>query len=117
MTNGSSKALAVANSGRTEVRGVAISSDGRLVAASGFDAVRIWDARSGRFLGKLQGGSYGACNVAFTPDACGLVSGSWDTTLKYWDVSRIGTREGYSACTMNFIGHNVRVELANRGCV
>ena len=81
-------------------------------------------------------------NVAFTPDGCGLVSGSGDKTLKYWDVSRlangpsgqqnprgasergtldgkqdVGTHEDNSACTMDFIGHKVRVELADQGCI
>ena len=81
-------------------------------------------------------------DVAFTPDGRGLVSGSLDNTLKYWDVSRlangpssrqnprgapehstldgkqdVGTREDNRACTMDFIGHKVRVELADWGCV
>ena len=80
-------------------------------------------------------------SVAFTPDGRGLVSGSWDKTLKYWDVSRlangpgvrldspgaserdildgkdVGTREGNSLCAMNFIGHKVLAEFAYRGCV
>jgi len=72
--------------------------------------------------------------VAFTPDARGLMSGSLDKTLKYWDVSRLangvggrrnspgalkrdslsgegdpGARHGGSACTMNFTGHTVCV--------
>ena len=78
--------------------------------------------------------------MTFTPDGRGLVSGSLDKTLKYWDVSRledgpgsrpnsqwaskhdtlnegVGTREGNTPCTMNFIGHKVRVELADQGCV
>jgi len=101
--------------------------------------VRIWDARTGELLERLQGHRGGVYSVAFTPDGCGLVSGSLDRTLKYWDVSRlanepgsrpnstgaskrdtlkdVGTREGSSTCTMNFIGHKVRVELADRGCV
>ena len=104
--------------------------------------VRIWDARTGDLLERLRGHRDSVYSVAFTPDARGLVSGSLDKTLKYWDVSRlaggpggrpnspgaskrdplngkkdIGTREGNSACTMNFTGHKARVELAALGCV
>ena len=82
------------------------------------------------------------CNVAFTPDGRGLVSGSVDKTLKYWDVScladgpggrqnprgasergtldgkqDVGTREDNMACTIDFIGHKVRIEFSSRGCV
>ena len=80
--------------------------------------------------------------MAFTPDGHGLVSGSEDKTLKYWDVFHLANgpgsrqnsrgaskcdaldgeedvcaREGNSACTMDFIGHEVRVEFADQGCV
>jgi len=102
----------------------------------------IWDAHTGGLLETLQG--HGSCvwSVAFTPDGHGLVSGSLDKTLKYWDISRlasqpgsqpsssgatkydtlngkndVGTHEGDSPCMMDFIGHKVRVELADRGCI
>jgi len=32
------------------------------------------------------------------------------------DGEEVGTREGNSTYTMNFTGHRVRVELADRGC-
>jgi len=102
--------------------------------------VRIWDARTGELLERLRGHRSCVWSVALTPDGRGLVSGSLDGTLKYWDVSRLAngpsvrldllgasehdtldrkdvvTREGNSAYTVNFIGHRVRVELADRGC-
>ena len=60
-------------------------------------------------------------SVTFTPDGRGLVSGSKDKTLKYWDVSRLANGPGEfgrnSPCTMNFIGHKVRVEVADQECV
>jgi len=104
--------------------------------------VDIWDARTGGLLETLRGHRDGVYGVAFTPDGRGLVSGSSDNTLKYWDVSRlanepggrqnspgaskhytlnemkdVGTRKGTSPCKMNFIGHKVRAELAERGCL
>jgi len=104
--------------------------------------VRIWDARTGELLETLQGHTRRVWDMAFTPDGRGLVSGSLDKTLKYWDISclangpggrqnprgasergtldgkqGVGTREDNSACTTDFIGHKVRVELADRGCI
>ena len=104
--------------------------------------VRIWDARTGELLEKLGGHKGSVDSVAFTPNGRGLVSGSWDKTVKYWDVSRlangpggrpnspgaserdslngegdVGTRGGNSACTMSFVGHKVGVELTDQGCV
>ena len=104
--------------------------------------VDIWDARTGELLETLRGHKNWVYSVAFTPDGRGLVSGSRDKTLKYWDVSRlanepgvrpnsqwaskrdalngkkgVGTRESNIPCTMNFIGHKVRVELADQRCV
>ena len=66
--------------------------------------------------------------MAFTPDGRGLVSGSLDKTLKYWDISRLPNGPGgqpnppevskrdTNACTMSFV-HKVRVESADRGYV
>jgi len=105
--------------------------------------VYIWDARTGELLETLRGHEGVAWSVAFTPDGRGLVSGSSDKTLKYWDISRLASRpggqqnspgtpmrdtpygkdagthedEGNSACTMDFIGHKVRVELGDWGCI
>ena len=103
--------------------------------------VRISDTRTGELLETLRGHSDSVYSVAFTPDARGLVSGSLDKTLKYWDASRlvngpggrpnspgaserdsmngkdVGAHEGNSACTMSFTGHKVCAELAGLGYV
>lgn len=70
---------------------VAISPDGRYVAAGSLDTVvRIWDVGSGVLVERLRGHRDSVYSVAFTPDGKGLVSGSLDKTLKYWDVSSLG---------------------------
>ena len=103
--------------------------------------VYIWDPHTDELLETLRGHERIAWSVAFTPDGRGLVSGSSDKTLKYWDISRLasrpggrqnspgapmrdtpdgkdaGTHEGNSACMMDFIGHRVRLEFTDRVCI
>jgi glucose repression regulatory protein TUP1 len=120
------------------VTSVAISPDGRWVAAGSLDTVvRIWEVATGKLVERLRGHRDSVYSVAFTPDGRGLVSGSLDKTLKYWDVSGLNVsaggvkskKEGAAAavaaassagssvgrkdekasqCTMNFTGHKVR---------
>lgn len=69
------------------VTSVAISPDGRLVAAGSLDTVvRIWDVATGQLIERLNGHRDSVYSVAFTPDGKGLVSGSLDKSLKHWDV-------------------------------
>jgi glucose repression regulatory protein TUP1 len=118
------------------VTSVAISPDGRWVAAGSLDTVvRIWEVATGKLVERLRGHRDSVYSVAFTPDGRGLVSGSLDKTLKYWDVSGLNVsaggvkskKEGAAAavaasstgssvgrkdekasqCTMNFTGHKV----------
>ena len=111
------------------VTSVAISPDGRWVAAGSLDTVVwIWEVATGKLVERLRGHRDSVYSVAFTPDGRGLVSGSLDKTLKYWDVSGlnggglgaaavaassagsgVGRKdEKASQCTMNFTGHKVR---------
>ncbi|KAK6971486.1 chromatin associated protein [Favolaschia claudopus] len=102
------------------VTSVAMSPDGRFVAAGSLDTfVRIWDAYTGVLLDKLRGHRDSVYSVVFTPDGRGVVSGSLDKTMKWWDVSGLYTGGGkikkemkdekgllgVGQCTMNFTGH------------
>jgi glucose repression regulatory protein TUP1 len=104
------------------VTSVAISPDGRLVAAGSLDtAVRIWDVSTGALLHKLLGHKNSVYSVIFNPDGSGLISSSLDKTLKYWDVRSLARREPGRKdkdekipCLMNFTGHKVRPRSSAR---
>ncbi|KAF7356907.1 Chromatin associated protein [Mycena venus] len=91
------------------VTSVAISPDGTLVAAGCVDAVvRIWSVASGALVEQLRGHQDSVYSVVFTRDGHGIVSGSLDNTLKYWDLRGSKARkEGGkpSQCTTNYLGH------------
>ena len=94
---------------------VAISPGGEYVAAGSLDkSVRVWDARSGLLIERLdgpEGHKDSVYSVAFAPDGRTLVSGSLDKTIKMWQLgdsrgmitgpSRVGK------CIKTFEGHKV----------
>lgn len=68
---------------------LALSPDGRTLAVTGNDqAIRLFDLRSGRELGKFQGHNGQVMSLAFAPDGKTLISGSADTTALVWDGGR-----------------------------
>ncbi len=50
------------------------------------DGVSLWDAETGKELGKLEGHSNWVVSLAFSPDGRFLVSGSGDSTARIWSV-------------------------------
>lgn len=68
---------------------VAVSPDGRTVAAADWEGFRVlvWDAASGRLRGNLRGHTDMPLSVAFTPDGQTLVTGGRDATVRVWDVA------------------------------
>jgi WD40 repeat protein len=82
---------------------VAISPDGRLIAApgplevaAGFTAkiweVRDWDAKTSKLPERhtLNGHVGYAWRVTFSRDGRYLATGSWDSTIKIWDLEALG---------------------------
>lgn len=69
-------------------RGVAFSSDGRLLASAGFNGkLQLWDVESGSMLSEIDSRSPIIQSIAFSPDDTSIVTGNFDGTLEVWAVS------------------------------
>lgn len=80
-----------------EASALAISHNGKLIAASyvELDSKRtaylavntiVWNAKTGEKLFTLSGHKFDINGLIFTPDDRYLLSGSVDTTIKFWDM-------------------------------
>jgi len=66
---------------------LAISKDGKKVAAGGCDRiVRVIDVESGKIEHAIENHADWILGVAFTPDGKGIVTASRDKTAKLWDL-------------------------------
>lgn len=83
--------------------GLAVSPDGRLIATGTGGVtegnpimqrilpaedytVRLWDADTGKLVREMKGHTGVVYVLAFAPDGRTLVSGSWDGSIRLWDV-------------------------------
>jgi WD40 repeat protein len=75
-----------------KVYAVALSRDGRLLAAAGAlgegNPIRLYDFGSGTLIGLLKGHDDAVLSLDFSPDGEQLVSGGVDDTAIIWDVKR-----------------------------
>ena len=69
------------------VKSAAFSPDGKILAWGDGKAVKLWDVAAGRELQTLSGHQHWISAVTFSPDGKWLASGSYDGTVKLWDVS------------------------------
>ncbi len=78
---------------RGMVRCLAVSPDGKLLAAGHFTAeatpgtIRIWDVDKGTEIRSLPGHNMEVTNLSFSKDGKTLLSSSFDKTVRLWNVA------------------------------
>jgi len=70
------------------INDVKFSPDSRIIASASFDkSIKLWDGKTGKFLGTLRGHVQAVYQIAWSADSRLLVSGSADSTVKLWSMS------------------------------
>lgn len=69
---------------------LAVDADGELACAGSDDPfdIHVWSVRSGKLLDALAAHQGPVCCLAFNPRDAVLASGSWDKTVRLWNVYR-----------------------------
>jgi WD40 repeat protein/mono/diheme cytochrome c family protein len=86
------KPIAKLAGGANQVRGLAFSPDGKLLAAAGgnpgqFGEIKLWNVADKKELLSIRGHSDNIFAVAFSPDGKLLASCSYDRMVKLWDTA------------------------------
>ncbi len=76
----------------SEVRSIAFSSDGKLLATAGgnpgqFGEIKLWEVSTGKELRAWRGHRDNIFAIAFSPDGAMLATCSYDRLIKLWSVA------------------------------
>ncbi|KAL9939720.1 hypothetical protein V8E36_001537 [Tilletia maclaganii] len=83
------KPLARLTGHQQTVNHVAFSPSGTLLASASFDkSVKLWNARTGKFISTLRAHVGSVYRLTWSADSRLLVSASKDSTVKVWDVGK-----------------------------
>jgi len=73
---------------RLSFSSLAVDPSGEVVCAGSIDSfdIHIWSVQTGQLLDRLSGHEGPVSSLSFSPDASTLVSGSWDKTVRVWNI-------------------------------
>ena len=73
---------------RLSFSSLAVDPSGEVVCAGSIDSfdIHIWSVQTGQLLDRLSGHEGPVATLAFAPDGGTLVSGSWDKTVRLWNI-------------------------------
>ncbi|MDV6033249.1 MAG: hypothetical protein F9B45_24815 [Phycisphaera sp. RhM] len=75
----------------TEVRCVAFSPDGRIVATGCYgDTAHVWNAAAGTPVGDTLRHGALVRAISFGPDSRTVLTGSFDKTAQLWKITEVG---------------------------
>ncbi|KAG8973945.1 hypothetical protein FRC05_008002 [Tulasnella sp. 425] len=80
---------------------IGMSFDGRYVSVASVDGyIGIYSSKTGELVEVLIGHKGPVSNMAWSSDGNGLLSGSWDKSAKFWDVSPLQYLEDATAVSL-----------------
>lgn len=73
---------------RIQFTSLAVDPSGEVVCAGSLDSfdIHIWSVQTGQLLDRLAGHEGPVMSLSFAPDGGTLVSGSWDRTVRLWNI-------------------------------
>ena len=73
---------------RLSFSSLAIDPSGEVVCAGSIDAfeIYVWSVQTGQLLDQLSGHEGPISSLAFAPNGSSLISGSWDHTVRIWNI-------------------------------
>ncbi|PSN74398.1 WD40 repeat-like protein [Corynespora cassiicola Philippines] len=73
---------------RLSFSSLAVDPSGEVVCAGSIDSfdIHIWSVQTGQLLDRLSGHEGPVSSLSFAPDGSTLVSGSWDHTVRLWNI-------------------------------
>lgn len=83
---------------RLQFTSLAVDPSGEVVCAGSMDSfdIHLWSVQTGQLLDTLAGHEGPVSSLAFTPDGATMASGSWDRTVRIWDIfSRTANSEPF----------------------